>query len=164
MGLLQPQLGLFVWTLVIFLILFFLMRKFAWKPIMKAIHDREDTIQGSLDEAAKARDEMAQLTSQNEKLLQEARIERDNMLKDAKEVADRVKEEARTDASQEAARMIEKAREEIRSEKMAALTEIKNEVGQLSIDIAEKLLRKKLADDKETQEIVDKMVADLHLN
>lgn len=164
MDILLPQLGLFFWSTIIFLALFFLLRKFAWKPIMKGINDREDSIQNALDEARKAREEMKNLNAENEKLLAEARSERDAMLKEAREMKDRMISEAKTESDKEAKRIIQNAREQIESEKLAALTDIKNQVGTLSLEIAEKVLRHELSNPAAHKQVVDKLVDELHLN
>lgn len=164
MEILLPQLGLFFWSTLIFLTLLFLLRKFAWKPIMKGIHDREVGIQNALDEAKKAREEMQNLKSDNERLVVEARAERDAMLKEAREMKEKMISDAKGEAEKEAARIVENAREQIQSEKMAALTEIKNQVGQLSLEIAEKVLRQELANPAAQKQTVDKLVDELHLN
>ncbi len=164
MDILLPQLGLFFWGLILFLILFILLRRFAWKPIMKAIKDREVSIQTSLDEAKKARDEMASLKADNERLLAEARAERDALLAEAREMRDKMISEAKGTAEEEAARIVTSAREQIQSEKKAALTEIKNQVGALSLEIAEKVLRQELANPATQKQVVDKLVSELNFN
>ena len=164
MGPLQPSLGLFFWSLLIFLTLFFLLRKMAWKPIMKAIHDREDSIQGSIDEAKKVREEMANLKAENEALLAEARAERDKMLREARAMGEEILSKSRNDADDEYKRTMEKALEEIRAEKMRALVDVKNQVATLSIEVAEKILRSELTTVKTQQEVVDRYVGDLNLN
>ena len=123
MEIIVPNLGLIVWTLVVFLIIVFILSKFAWKPIMKAISKREESIENALSEAKRAREEMAQLSADNERLLQEARKERDDILKEAKEMKESIIAEAKASASSEASNMIEKARQEIENEKRAALAE-----------------------------------------
>ena len=164
MGPLQPSLGLFFWSLLIFLTLFFLLRKMAWKPIMKAIHDREDSIQGSIDEAKKVREEMANLKAENEALLAEARAERDKMIREARSMGEEILSKSRSDADDEYKRTMEKALEEIRAEKMRALVDVKNQVATLSIEVAEKILRSELTTVKTQQEVVDRYVGDLNLN
>jgi len=164
MEILLPQLGLFFWALILFLLLFILLRKFAWKPIMQSIKDRETTIQNSLDEAKNAREEMANLQADNERLLAEARAERDALLNEARTMKDKIISEAKTTAESEATRIVEQAREQINSEKMAAMTEIKNQVGALSLEVAEKVLRKELSDSGAQQQLVEKLVSELNLN
>ena len=164
MDILLPQLGLFFWALILFVILFFMLRRFAWKPIMKGIKDREVTIQTSLDEAKKARDEMANLKAENDQLLAEARAERDALLSEARDMRDKIVGEAKKTAEEEAARIVSTAREQIQSEKMAAMTEIKNQVGALSLEIAEKVLRSELSNAPAQKELVEKLVSELSFN
>ena len=164
MGIMTPQVGLIFWTVIIFLIFFILLAKFAWKPIMKAIKDREKSIEDSLQAAEEARKEMEKLSADNEALLREAREEREIILKEAREIKDDIIADAKTQANEETQRMIANARAQIQAEKMKAMTEIKNEVGQLSVTIAEKLLRKELENASTQQEVAEKLVADLNLN
>lgn len=164
MELLKPSLGLFFWALIIFVALFFILKKMAWGPIMEALKEREDSIQSSLDEAEKARQEMKNLHAENEALLIEARTERDSLLKEAREMKEKMLADAKAQAEGETKRLIENAREQIRSEKLSALTEIKSQVGLISIEIAEKVLRQDLADKAASEQIVDKLVGELHLN
>jgi F-type H+-transporting ATPase subunit b len=151
MEIILPQLGLFVWTTTLFLVFFFLLARFAWKPIMNALKEREETIESSLQEAQRARDEMARLKSDNENLLAQARQERDKMLIEAKQMREQIVSKARDEAAAAAAKEMEKAKAQIDSEKAAALNEIKNQTGLLAIQITEKLLRREL-DDKPAQE------------
>ena len=164
MDLLLPKLGLFFWALVIFVILVLILSKFAWKPIMAAIRQREDDIQHSIDEAKRVREEMATLKSENEVLLSKARAEREGMLKEAREMATQILAKSREEAVEDAKRIMDKTREEIRAEKLAALTEVKNQVAKLSIEIAEKVLRHELSNSAEQSALVDKLVKELHLN
>lgn len=164
MELLLPKLGLFVWTLFIFLCLFFILKKFAWKPIIGAIKAREESIENSLQEAKKAREEMTSLKSENEALLREARETRDKMIREAREIQEKLVNDAKTEAQEEANRIIENARKQIESERMAAITGIKNMVGQLSLEIAEKVLRQELANPDAQKASVEKLVNELNLN
>lgn len=161
---LQPEFGLIFWTLLVFLIVLFLLTKFAWKPITKALKEREDSIEESLNSAEKAREEMAKLKAENEKLLAEAIVERDKMFKEAREASSRMIDEAKEKASQEGAKIIENAKEVINNEKQAALAEVKNQVASLSIKIAEKLLRKKLSDIEVQKELMDDLIKDISVN
>jgi len=161
---LQPEFGLIFWTLLVFLIVLFLLTKFAWKPITKALKEREDSIEESLNSAEKAREEMAKLKAENEKLLAEAIVERDKMFKEAREASSRIIDEAKEKASQEGAKIIENAKEVINNEKQAALAEVKNQVASLSIKIAEKLLRKKLSDIEVQKELIDALIKDISVN
>jgi len=162
--LVKPDIGLLFWTVVTFLILLVLLRKFAWKPILNAVQSREESIDKALNEAEKAREEMAQLKADNERIQKEARKEREEILKEAREMKDNIITEAKEKAGSEADRMIDSAREQIQNEKMAAITDLKNQVGRMSIEIAEKILRKEL-DSKENQEqLVEDQLEDFKLN
>lgn len=164
MDLLTPDFGLIVWQILIFLVVLFVLSKFAWKPIINGLNERENSINESLLSAEKARNEMAELKADNEKLLAEARKERDNILKDATAAANKLREEAKEQASQEGARIIADAKASIETQKNAALAEVKDQVAQLSVQIAEKILREKLSDDKAQKEYVSKLVKDLNVN
>lgn len=164
MDLLTPKLGLFFWALLIFLILVMLLKKYAWKPIMAAIKSREEGIQTSIDEAKRVRAEMANLKAENENLLAQARAEREAMLKEARTMGEEIVSKSRRDAEAEYKRMVEKALEDIRSEKMRALTDVKNQVANLSIEVAEKILRLELANTKTQEDVVNRFVNDMNLN
>ncbi len=164
MELVTPSIGLIVWQTVVFLTLLFLLAKFAWKPVMKGISERERSIETALESAEKAKEEMARLTSQNEQLLKEARIERDQILKEAKELKDQIVNDAKEQAKEEGNKMIERAKQEINSQKSAALAEVKNQVSTLSIEIAEKVLRQQFADKDKQQELVTGLLKDVKLN
>ncbi len=164
MELVKPDFGLIFWMLLSFGILVFLLTKFAWKPILKALKDREQSIEDSLRSAEKARQEMANLKADNEKLLAEARNERDKILKEAREAKDNIINEARSKASEEADRLIKIARETIYNEKMAAITDLKNQVANLSIEIAEKVIRQQLSTDEKQKALVAEMLKDVKLN
>jgi F-type H+-transporting ATPase subunit b len=164
MDLLVPEIGLLVWNTVAFLVLVFLLGKFAWKPIMKAIHDREKNIDDALNKAELAKQEMARLTSQNEELMKQAREERDHILKEAKALKDSIVNEAKTLAHTEGAKLIEKARIEIENQKKAALAELKGQVSALSLDIAERVLRSQLDDKAKQQELINNLLKDVELN
>ncbi len=157
MELVTPDLGLVFWTTVSFAILFFLLAKFAWKPIMAAIYDRERSIEDALLKAEAAKDEMARLTNENEQLLKETRAERDLILREARQMKDQIINEAKNSANAEGARMIEKAKMEINSQKAIAMADVKNQVAVLSVNIAEKILRKQFENQREQ----DQLVADL---
>jgi len=156
-GLLNDHLGFVVWAAVAFLILLFLLAKFAWNPIMSAIADRERSIEDALLKAEAAKEEMARLTNENEQLLKDARAERDLILREARQLKDQIVNEAKTVANVEGARVIEQARLEINSLKAIAMADVKNQVATLSVEIAEKILRKQFAD----QHAQDELVADL---
>lgn len=164
MELLNPGTGLIVWQAVIFLLLFFILAKFAWKPITESLRVREESIQKALDSAEKAKAEMAQLQADNKKLLEEARQERDQILKDAREIAAKVKDDAKEEAAKQTDKMITSAKAAINTEKQAALTEVKTEVAGLVISVTEKLLRKKLSDEKEQRQLIEEYIKDVNLN
>lgn len=164
MGLVTPGFGLIFWTTLSFLIVLFLLRKMAWGPILKSLKEREDSIEGALQSAEKAKEEMEKLQSSNEALLREDRDERDLLLKEARATKDAIVGEAKLKAKEEADRIISEARTAIENEKMAAITELKAEVANISLDIAEKLLRKELSGDAGQQELVDNMLSKVKLN
>ncbi len=162
--LVSPDPGLFIWSTVAFLILFFLLSKFAWKPIVQALDERERSIEDALSKAEMAKAEMAKLISENEDLLREARLERDNILKEAKEIKDQIINDAKDSAKTEGAKLIEKAKEEINNQKLAAMAEIKTQVSTLSLDIAEKVLRKQFEDQDKQQALVNDLLREVKLN
>ena len=164
MELLTPGLGLIFWQLVGFLILLFLLGKFAWRPILGALNEREASIEEALATAEKAKAEMVQLKGENEQLLAEARKEREIMLKDATAAANKLREEAREQASQESARIVEDARASIETQKQAALAEVKHQVADLSLIIAEKILREKLDSSEKQKDYVTTLINDLNEN
>jgi F-type H+-transporting ATPase subunit b len=162
--LLTPGIGLIIWQTLVFLLLVVLLAKLAWKPILKSLKDREDSIQSALDTAERARLEMAQLKSDNEKLLKEAREERDKILREAREVSNRIKDEAQADAKKSADRIIDDARAAINIEKQAALKDVRTQVALFSLEVAEKLVRKNLSDDKAQKDLVESFVKDIKVN
>jgi F-type H+-transporting ATPase subunit b len=156
--------GLFFWQLVIFVALIFLLRKFAWKPILSAVEDRESKISDALDLAEKTKQEMTQLKAQNEELIKQARQERDEILKTARESGDQMIADARSKGALQAEKLIADARESISIERQKAITEIKNQVAALSLDVAEKLVRQDLSNEARQKELAEKLVADAKLN
>ena len=164
MELLTPGTGLILWQLIVFLLLFFLLAKLAWKPIINSLKDREQSIQEALDTAEKARLEMSRLKTDNENLLKLAREEREKILREAREASNRIKDEAQGDAKKAADRIIEDARVAINAEKTAALKEVKALVANLSLEIAGKILQKNLADDKAQKNLTQEYIKDLKLN
>lgn len=164
MELVTPGIGLFFWQVVTFLIVLFLLGKFAWKPIMRALDERETSIENALSAAEKAKLDMQALKADNEKLLAEARMERDRILKEATEAGNSIVETAKEKANQEGARMIAQAREAIDNEKRAALTEVKNQAAALSIEIAEQILRRELSDPKAQQALAQSYVREVTLS
>ncbi|MBD1367444.1 F0F1 ATP synthase subunit B [Mucilaginibacter sp. ZT4R22] len=161
--LVTPEIGLVVWTTVSFLVLFFLLAKFAWKPIMGAIDERERFIEDSLSKAEAAKDEMARLTNENDALLKQARIERDAILSEAKKVKDSIISEAKEAAHKEGARQIELARIEINNQKAIAMADVKNQVATLSLEIAEKVLRKQFEDSSKQDALVAELLKEVKL-
>lgn len=155
--------GLFFWQTLLFIILLFLLRKFAWKPILKAVDEREDGIKNALEEAENARKEIQNLTADNERILKEARIERDTMLKEAREMKDSIISEAKGEAQAQATKVIEQAKSTIESEKLAAIAEIKNQVAELSLEIAEKVMRNELSDKNKQIKLVEDMLKEVKL-
>ncbi len=164
MELVKPDFGLVFWMTVSFLIVVFIMRKFAWGPILSSLKERETSIEEALNSAKKAKEEVANMKAENERILQEARNERDNLLKEARETKDAIINEARTRAQTEGDRMINIARETIQNEKMAAITELKNQVATLSIEIAEKVIRQQLSSDEKQKALVQEMLKDVKMN
>ena len=164
MDLLLPDTGLFILQTVGFLILLFILGKFAWKPILAGLKEREETIENALKSAEKAKDEMQALQADNEKLLAEARAERDSLLKEALNAATKIKEDAKAETSKITTRMIEDAKASIENEKRAALADVKTQVAALSLDITEKVLRTQLGEKKAQETLVDEYVKDLNLN
>ena len=162
--LVSPDPGLFIWSTVAFVLLFFLLSKFAWKPIVKALDERERSIEDALAKAEIAKEELAKLTNENEQLLKQARGERDEILKEAKILKDRIVHDAKSLAQAESSRMIEKARQEINNQKVAALEDIKSQVATLSLDIATKILRKQFEDHKKQQALVTDLLERIELN
>ncbi|HYG14771.1 MAG TPA: F0F1 ATP synthase subunit B [Bacteroidia bacterium] len=154
MELLTPAFGLFFWTLVVFGTIFLVLRKFAWRPILKALKDREDKIEGSLLQAEAARKEIELLKADNEKLLDQARAERDKILKEAREIGESLVSQAKQKADSEGKRMVDAALDSINKEKEAAKAEIKDLVATLSIEMAEKILKKKFENPAEQEELV----------
>jgi F-type H+-transporting ATPase subunit b len=150
-----PAVGTLFWSALIFLLFFLILTKFAWKPILAAVKARDEVIKGSLESAAKAREDMLKIQSDNEAILRKAREERENILKEAREVRDRLISEAKGKATEEAEKLIEKARAGIENEKLIALTEIREQVATLSVDIASKLLGAKLKQSGEQSKLID---------
>jgi len=164
MDLLIPDIGLVFWHTISFLILLFLLAKFAWKPVLKSIGERERSIESALDAADKAKQEMARLTVENEQLLKDARAERDLILKEAKEIKEQLLKDAKEQAQVEGNRMIEKARIEINNQKAIAMADVKNQVSKLSLEIAKKVLEHELSDQHKQEALVDQLVKEVKLN
>ncbi len=164
MELVTPDIGLIIWQTVVFLIVFGILAVFVWRPISDALKARDGFIQDSLDSAENAKKEIEQLKQDNEYLLEEARIERDKMIADATKIANQIKEDAKSETSKITDKMIEDAKAAINSEKKAALSDVKNMVASLSLDIAEKVLRKKLEDKKVQENLVQDLIKDIKVN
>ncbi|MFA8299891.1 MAG: F0F1 ATP synthase subunit B [Hyphomicrobiales bacterium] len=164
MELIKPGLGLIFWMTLSFGILLFILRKFAWKPILSSLSNREDSIEKALQEAAMARREVEQLKANNEALLQEARLEKDLILKEARQLSDQIIQEAQGKASIEAEKILKNAHETIVMERKAAVSELKAEVAGLSINIAEKLLQDQMQSDQAQKDLIGKMIDQAKLN
>ncbi|MEX0289020.1 MAG: F0F1 ATP synthase subunit B [Flavobacteriaceae bacterium] len=164
MDLIKPEIGLIFWTALTFAILLFVLRKFAWKPILGAVGDREDSIKKALAEAENARKEMQNLQADNERILKEARAEREAMLKEARELKDKIVSDAKDQAKVEADKMVAQAQATIDSEKKAAVSEIKSQVANLSVDIAEKVIKEQLGNKDKQLKLVEDMLGDIKLN
>lgn len=156
--------GTVIWSSIAFISVAFILAKLAWKPILASIREREDGIDDALKSAEKARQEMSNLHASNEQLLKEARAERDAMMRDARDIKDKIVAEAKTRAEQEYNHILASAQEAIQSEKRAALSEIKSQVAQLSIEIAEKVLRDELKSSDKQRELIDKYIQDAKFN
>jgi len=163
-GLLSVSYGTVFWATVAFLVVAFLLKKMAWSPILKSLDERSQGIENALNEAERARQEMSKLQAGNEQLLREARDERDRILVEAKALKDSIVSEARTKATEESTRIIESARQEIDNQKKAAITELKNQVATLSVDIAEKLTREKLSDSEKQKALNESLIAEIRSN
>ena len=163
-ALLQVSWGTVFWATIAFLVVLYILKKYAWGPILKALDDRSVSIENALNEAQKARNEMATLKSGNEELLMETRNMRDQILRDAKEIGDKMKVEARERAQAEGDRMIAAARAEIDNQKKAAIVEVKNQVANLSIEIAEKLVREKLSDSERQKALNHSLINEIGSN
>lgn len=164
MPLINPGLGIIFWTTITFLIVIFVLGKYAWPSILKGLKEREQSIQEALDAAKSAQEQMKRLQADNERLLEEAKEERAAILADARKIKDKIIEEAREKATQQADNIVEGAKERIEHEKKAALTEIKNTIAEYSIEIAEKILREELKDKNKQKELVAKLLKETSLN
>lgn len=156
--------GLFIWQIVLFVLLLLLLKKFAWKPILNAVKDREEGIKKALLSADEARKEMQNLTADNERILKEARNDREKLLKEARDMREKMIDEAKGDAQIEANNLIAKAKESIETEKQAAITDLKNQVADLSIGIAEKLVKEELASKDKQVKLIETMLKEVKLN
>ncbi|MCW5519976.1 F0F1 ATP synthase subunit B [Aureitalea sp. L0-47] len=164
MDLVTPDVGLIFWTFISFLVLFFLLKRFAWKPIVGTVNDREQSIREALASAEAAKKEMENLTADNERILKEARVEREAMLKEAREIRAKMIADAEEDAKVKADKIIVNAQAAIENEKKAAIAELKGQVAELSVDIAEKVVRAELADKGKQLKLVENMLDEAKLN
>lgn len=159
--LVTPEIGLVFWMLVTFSLLLVILKKFAWKPILSSIKEREETITNALSQAEKAKEDMTRLQGENEALLAQARQERDMMLREAREIKDKIVSDAKTSADEEAKKLISRANDEINKQKLAAMEELKKEVAAFSVQIAEKLVAAKLEDNAAQQALIASHISDL---
>lgn len=164
MDLLQPALGLFFISLLIFIIVFLILKKFAWKPILSTLKEREDSITDSIATAERVKEEMAQMKAEHEHVLAEAKAERSLILKEAKEAKEKIIGEAKAQAQAEAKKIIQDASVAIENQKMAALTDVKNQVGTLVIEVAEKVLRKELSDKQNQDAYIKQLAQEIKMN
>lgn len=164
MELVNPGLGLIFWMTLAFGIVFFILKKFAWPPIIQALKDREQHIEEALQAADRAHEEMKKLKLDNEQLLKEAKEERDIIMSDARKMRDKMLEEARLKASDEADRIVESAKERIQNERMAALVDIKNEIGTIALEVAEKILKEKMKSTEAQRAYIDKFFDETSVN
>ena len=155
MQLVTPAIGLMFWTVVIFILLLILLKKFAWKPILKAVDDRNSSINEALSSAEKAKSEMEKLSANNDKILNEARIQRDSIIKEARDIKVKTIADAKNKASIEAEKIISSAKDQIKNEKMKAMTELKNEIADISIQMAEKIIKTELKDAKSQKKLIE---------
>jgi F-type H+-transporting ATPase subunit b len=164
MDLVTPGVGMIFWTTLFFLVILFILGKFAWPSILSAVRARNESIRKSLDSAKKTRDEMARLQADNEKILEEAKAKRIEMMKEAQDMKDTIIAEAREKAAEDASKLLKNAKEAIKNEKLAAINEIKEQIATLSVEIAEKILRQTLSTKKEQKKLVNKLIDDIDLN
>jgi F-type H+-transporting ATPase subunit b len=164
MDLLNPSIGLVVWMTISFLVLLFVLRKFAWKPILTALHERESGIEKALQSDKEAELRMAQLTADNEALLMEARKERDQLLKEARAAKDAIVQEAKEQAKEQAAQLLAQARETIKNEQARVVTDLRNQVAQFSVEIAERILKEKLEEGGQHHKVVEQALNEMSLN
>lgn len=162
--LVQPEAGTIIWMIIIFGIVVFILKKFAWKPILNALKEREESIANALNSAEEAKKEVAGLKADNQKVIAEARREKDLILKEAKELKEKIVSEAKEKAAEEAQKTIDQARQQIDAEKTAAINDIKKQVANLSVSIAEKLIQKELSNKGAQEKMVDGLIDDIKLN
>ncbi|MCK5822797.1 MAG: F0F1 ATP synthase subunit B [Bacteroidales bacterium] len=164
MELVTPGLGLFFWMVVSFSIVLFLLGKFAWKPILNALKERENSIDEALQSAEKAREEMSHLKADNEQIIKEAKQQREKLIREAKEIKANIIEEATVQADKEAKKLIEKAKTTIQNEKEAAINGIKDQISIISVDIAEKIIKQELLKNKKQEELINGLLEEIKIN
>jgi F-type H+-transporting ATPase subunit b len=164
MDLVTPGIGLIFWSTLIFLLLLIVLKKYAWKPVLNAVKGREERIKSALESAEEAREEMAKLKADNEVILKEAKEERNNLIQEARSIKIKMIDDAKVLANEEANKIIETARVKINSEKEAAIMDLRRQVAEFSVEIAEKILKKKLEDTKEQRSLIERSLDDLKLN
>ena len=164
MELVNPGIGLITWMTLAFLAILYILGKYAWRPIMKALKERESAIDDALNSAEKAKEEMKKLKFSNEELLKEAKNERDAILAAARKIRESIIEESKQKAAEEANRIIQSAKESIQNEKMAAITDLKDQLADLSMEVARKILKKELADPKRQEEYIKELMKDVKFN
>lgn len=164
MDLITPDFGLIIWMVISFGIVLFILKKAAWRPILNALEQRENTIEESLQSAKRAKEEMSKVKADNEKILEEAKIERNNIINEGREIKEKIVNDAKEEASKEAKIIIDDARKTINNEKQIAIEEMKTQIVELSVDIAEKVISKNLKDDKAQQDYIKKTLNELNIN
>lgn len=164
MEIVMPEVGVIFWTVLAFLIVWFILRKFAWKPILNMLNERNQYIDNGLQMAEKAKEEMQKMEARNEELIKETKFERENLLKEARDSQDKIISEARESAKKETAQLIEKARKKIEAEREAAFAEMKNEIVDYSVQIAEKILRKEFDNKNMQKEVAERYMKDIKIN
>ena len=164
LDLVTPGIGLIFWTSVVFLLLVFILKKYAWKPILDAVEKRSKSIEDAINAADQAKASLAELNEEREKIKKESLAQRDALLKDANETKNQIISEAKTKAKEETDKILTSAREVIKTVKLAAITELKNQVAVLSLEIAEKIVKDQLSSDDKQKALVDSMIKDVNLN
>jgi F-type H+-transporting ATPase subunit b len=164
MDLITPDFGLFFWMLVTFSLVFLILKKYAWKPIVQALREREENIQEGIDNAEKARIEIENVRIKSDKIISESIVERDKLIRQGREIKEKIVTEARREAEDEARKLVETAKKLIEEEKVAAVNQIKVQIASLSVEIAERILRKRLKEDKDQKELMNSLLEEFKLN
>jgi F-type H+-transporting ATPase subunit b len=164
MGLVSPDYGTIFWMVLAFSVVFFILRKYAWGPVLKMLKERDQSIDKALQSASDAREGLTRLKSEHAKMLQEALAERDLLIAEARQIREQLITKAREEAVQETSRVFEHARQQIENEKLAAINEIRQQVASLSVDIAEKILKRELSDRTQQEKLIKEQLSDLKLN